>query len=366
MKTILLMFTCGLAVLAGCTAANHVTPLEIVAQVNEPVGNVTVTPKGTPIVSLHQFYEPEQRVAALRGKRLVAFPNEDLNRSNSSHPARLDTVLGVQCDPQGIVWMLDNAMRGGSTPKLVAWDTNENELHRILYLPPPVSRADSFLNDLAVDRTNETIYIADPAPNGRAALIVLDLRTGLARRVLEGHISVIPEDVEMVIDDKPLTMQGPDGKPIRPKIGVNPIALDKTNKTLYFGPMSGTKLYKVATADLRDASLSELQLQRRVELHCKRPISDGISIDDDGNIFLSSVTENAVGVVNRRGTYSQLHADDELLSWPDAFSFGPDGALYVVANKLHRTPALNNGKYEAKPPFYILRFYPRTAGVVGR
>ena len=41
--------------------------------------------------------------------------------------------------------------------------------------------------------------------------------------------------------------------------------MDALAEWVYFGAMSGTVLYRVRTADLRDASLSEEALARRVE-----------------------------------------------------------------------------------------------------
>ena len=63
--------------------------------------------------------------------------------------------------------------------------------------------------------------------------------------------------------------------------------------------------------------------------------------------------------------YRQLFAEPRL-SWIDAFSFGPDGYLYTVANQLHRTEVLNAGKDATRPPFLILRFRPLADGTPGR
>jgi hypothetical protein len=66
------------------------------------------------------------------------------------------------------------------------------------------------------------------------------------------------------------------------------------------------------------------------------------------------------------GSYRVLFHDKERLCWPDAISAGPDGFMYVTVNKLHRTAPLNAGKDESEPPYYIIRFQPLGAAVVGR
>lgn len=341
--------------------------LEIVARLNLPPGNITVTPDGRIIVSLHQHFEPRMRVGeVIDGRLLIPFPNAEWNDTMRPDDERLDTVLGVQTDTKGIVWLLDNGMRSGVTPKLVGWNLQENALYKVIPLPEPVSRSDSFLNDLAVDRTHDYIYIADPTRGNKPALIVVNIKSGEARRVLEAHRSVFPEDIDLVIDQTPARINRADGTTFRPRVGVNPIALDALNEWLYFGPMHGTALYRVRTADLINRELSGDALSNQVERFGNKPISDGSTVNNAGEVYISDIGNNAIGKVNRNGSYVQLFQDDELLSWPDAFSFGPDNWCYVLVNQLHRGPVLNAGLDATSPPFLIVRFKDQAGGIIGR
>jgi len=163
--------------------------------------------------------------------------------------------------------------------------------------------------------------------------------------------SVIPTLLDLVID----------GKKLAAHIGVNPIALDKNDEWLYFGPMHSSKLYRARTTSLRDPSVPP-----PAEFYAERPITDGISIDNDGNIYLGDLANNAIGVIEATGKqYRELARNWMQLSWVDAFCFAPDGYYYVVANQLHKSAALN-GKDETKPPYKILRFRPLAPGHVGR
>lgn len=359
------------ALLAGLLVqgAARADDLAVVAALNEPPGNITVTPEGRIILSLHQFFAPRDRVVELRKDGTLApFPNESWNRPDAeAGPLTLDSVLGLRSDTRGVVWLLDNGLRGGAVPKLVAWNTRANRLFRVIYLPPPVTATDSFVNDLQVDVEHESIYIADPAGGRNAALIVVDTRTGAARRALEGREGVIPEDIDMVVDGRAIELSRPDGTATRPRIGVNPIALDAKSEWLYFGPMSGAWLYRVRTRDLRDGSLPADELARRVERYAERPICDGASIDRENNIYITEIAGDAIGVIDAKDrTYRRLFQDAVRLSWPDALSFDADGNLLAVANQLHRAPPLNGGTNGARPPFHVVKFRGLAPGVCGR
>src|SRR2546428_774032 len=196
--------------------------LQIASRLVVAPGNITITPDGRQIVSLHQFFLPKNRVVEIaRDGSLKPFPNAAYNQSDENPlGVAFDSVLGLQSDANGVVWLLDNAQRGSTMPKLVAWDTRKDRLARVIYLPPPATRADSFLNDLAVDLTHSAIYIADTATGDHAALIVVDVPTGLARRVLQGHVSVVPEDVDLAIAGKILEMKKPTGEMTKLRVGV--------------------------------------------------------------------------------------------------------------------------------------------------
>ena len=338
--------------------------LEIVAEftAEHPPGNVAITPEGRLIMSQHQFYgAPLRVVEVMDDGSVIPFPNETWSSEPNENGVGLNTVLGLRSDEEGIVWMLDRSAGEGQPGKIVGWDTNDDELDRVIYLPPPIIADSPFLNDLAVDREHNAIYITDTASGDDSALIVVDLYTGFSRRVLEGDVSTQPEDIPLIVDERVINMGGEPAK-----IGVNPITIDPDNEWVYYGPMSGRSLYRIATADLLDESLSPEELSSRVERYSDKPICDGITIDGAGNVYITSITNNAIGVVDETGEYRVLYQDDELLSWTDGMAFSPDNYVYVTVSQLHNSPPLNNGENDAQPPFYLVRFPALASGEVGR
>lgn len=345
-----------------CASWVALAEIEVVAEFDEsmPPGNLAIGPDGRMFMSVHEFYgKPLRIVEVLEDGSTVPYPNESWSNAPEADGAGLKGVLGLRADRQGVLWMLDGQAEG-QTGRVVGWDTQSEELHRIYYLGQPASKPTSFLNDLAVDRDHNAIYITDTASPDTSALIVLDLDTGRARRVLEGSAFTKPEDIEMVIDGSVVTLGGSPAK-----IGANPITIDPTNTWVYFAPMTATSMYRVRTSDLNNEALSNDELLAKVERYGDKPISDGSTVDGSGNVYITSITDDSIGVTKPDGSYEVLYQQDEM-SWPDGFSMGVDGYVYVTINELHRSKVLNKGADATQGEFKIMRFPALGSAVSGR
>ncbi|MEM9305293.1 MAG: L-dopachrome tautomerase-related protein, partial [Pseudomonadota bacterium] len=272
--------------------------LEIVHRFDSerPPGNIAIGPDGRLFMTLHEFYGKDLRVVeVLPDGSTRPYPDERWSQRPVGDGPGLYGVLGLNADRNGVLWLLDSggADRAG---RLVGWDTRAEKLHRIIYLGKPIIGDAPFLNDLAIDLDNQAIYVSDTASPETAALIVVDLDTGRARRVLEGSPFTVPEDVEMIIDGKSVTLGG---APAR--IGVNPITVDAENEWVYFAPMSCISMYRVRTRDLLDESLDESSLRERVERYGDKPLSDGSTVDSAGNVYITAIDANAIGVTRPDG-----------------------------------------------------------------
>lgn len=319
-----------------------------------PPGNVAVSSTGQVFMSNHHFYGVDSRIVELKKDgSIVDYPNTEFNQN-------LNPVLGVVIDEQGILWMLETASTDG-VGRLIGWDTQQNRLYKMISLAAPVLPDNSFLNDLAVDRQHEAVYISDPAGGSNAALIVVDLTSGTARRVLDGSVYTRPENVDTVINGNTLSIGG---QPIR--IGVDSLTIDPNNEWVYFGALSGEKLYRLHTQYLLDAKLSANMLRSKVEFYANKPVSDGITIDNGGNIYVTDISNNAVGYIDTDRQYHILHQDSDKFSWSDGFSTTADGKLLVTVNKLHQSPAVNNQQDKSDGHYYIIQFDALTETTVGR
>lgn len=359
MKRTLLALTTSLT-LSGAALANGLeTYLEFPK--DTPPGNLAIAPDGRMFMSVHEFYGPDLRVVEVMPDGTTKpYPTEAWARAPEGDGDGLRGVLGLRVDRDGILWMLDGQGEG-QTGRVVGWDTKTETLHAIHYIGQPAARPTSFLNDLAVDREHGAIYISDTGDGANSAIIVINLETGRTRRVLEGSAFTVPEDTAMVIDGRDILLGGNPAK-----IGINPITVDPTNAWVYFAPMTSASMYRVKTTDLLDETLTDADLAGRVERYGEQPISDGSTVDADGNVYITAMTDNAIGVTKPDGTYEMLYQSDDDLPWPDGFSMGVDGYVYATINELHRSPVLNGGEDASFGTYRIVRFPALGTTVNGR
>jgi sugar lactone lactonase YvrE len=346
--------------------------LEVVARLEKtPPGNIALTPEGRIFLSLHPFGAPPHAVVELLPDGTTRpYPSEQWARPPGPDGVGLRTVIGIESDKNGVLWILDNGKGGGEGAKLVAWDTRGEKLVRTVPLPPPASAPNSFLQDFVVDPDRLVAVIADMGRGdltgeNMPALVVMDMKNGQTRRVLQGHHTIQPENVPMVVEGRTITVADKLRNPVETRLGLNPITLDPKSEWLYFGSMNGRTLWRVKLDDVLNPSLSTEELGKRVQAYGQKAVSDGISVDSAGNVYVTDLGANAIGVTKPDGSYS-VHVRDELLLWPDGLSYGPDGYFYVTVNQLHRHGALNQGNSIVQPPFLVVRFRPLAPSAVGR
>jgi sugar lactone lactonase YvrE len=318
-------------------------------------GNATVSKDGRIFASIHQFRDAPVRLVEIKAPgSYEPFPNKAWNEASRPAHSRLVSPLGVKADSRGRLWVIDNGNEGDVSypPKLLAFDIKSRKLLFRRQLPASVAKPGSFPQDIALDEKRGVIYIADVGKVAPPAIIVVNMR-GSARRV-EGIPGLEPENVDMKVDGR--TLVSPDGKgPAR--IGLNPITLSADGETLYFGAMNGTSWYALPTAMLRSHAPQD-KLSAAVRRVGPKPVSDGAATDAAGNHYFTDVNNNAIAMLTSTGKLKTIAEDDDLLSWPDSISIGPDGKLYVAVNQLHRTAFFNRGRDEGRPPYRIVAITP--------
>nr|MDQ6925750.1 major royal jelly family protein [Candidatus Eremiobacteraeota bacterium] len=165
---------------------------------------------------------------------------------------------------------------------------------------------------------------------GQGALVVVNLQAGTARRLLAAHPSVQAEK-DVVVHTDGHEVRRPDGRGV--EFASDGIALAPAGDYLYWQALTGHTLYRIATAALRDTALSAHALAGRVERVGTTNVADGLWMTPEGRLYVSAPEENGVKVRESDGRMT-LVVRDARLRWPDTFSQGPDGAMYVTASHI--------------------------------
>lgn len=344
---------------------------ELIFQLPLAPAGLTVTPDGGFVISVSFVEKPQNRAITVgRSGDSKPFPTTSLSQGAPGEALQLDAIEGLQCTDNGVIWMLDNGRRSELPPKVVAWDSGHGRLQRVFNLAPPAVLTSSLLDDLVVDPEFPFIYLTDPANGTDAALIVLDTGTGLARRVLQGHPSVVPVvGLDLSIDGAKLETKRLDGSVADPLGGVNPLAVDRKGEWLYFGPLRSHKLYRVRTEYLRDATLSADRLAGLVEEYANKPLCDGITLDSKGNVYVSDLSAKAIGMISSGSKEYRILATDPRFLWPDGLCFGADGRLYFFTNAAKALPPSGRGTLSTvpgeQPTNYLFRLQTPASGRVG-
>ena len=316
-----------------------------VASFKHQVTGVAVSKNGRIFVNFPRWSEDTAvSVAELKDGALVPFPDAEWNAWRNANKDQVSAkdhwvcVQSVVADAQGNVWVLDPAapaegmiVPGG--PKLVEIDLKSNKPGRSIPFSEAVAPKGSYLNDVRFSPDGKTAFVTDSGAQG--ALVVVDLTTGKARRVLDGDPSTQSDKtVTVTADGKPL--RRPDGRGI--EFAADGIALSPDGATLYWQAIRGKTLYSIPTAAL--ASGSDAGLAAKVETVGENGPADGLLIGQhDGRMYVSSPQDNSIKVrdLGAKGAKPSVLITDSRLRWPDTFAEGPDGTMYITTSHI-RTP----------------------------
>jgi sugar lactone lactonase YvrE len=335
--------------------------VETVAQLDLPPGNMAVSPDGRVFFTYLPQARPAVKVAEVVGGAVVPFPDAAFQKRGLGRLG-FDTPLSIRIDRQNRLWALDYGTHGVHDPYLFAFDLTTRELVHAFQFSKDLAPVGSMLNDFQVDPEGKTIYIADTSiVRQHPALIVYDVESRQACRLLEGDPAVSNGSYDVYVHGKRLGLV--DGLcPL--KFGIDSIALDRQEEWLYFGATNSGTLYRIRTADIDRFKQCPRELAASIEPFADITLSDGITTDLRGNIYLTDIEHSAVVRVSPTGDLQTL-IKDQCIRWPDGFSFGPDGWLYVTGSALNEVVMRSRLHVRARGPYPIFRFRPGEEGVPG-
>ncbi|MFC3500879.1 L-dopachrome tautomerase-related protein [Micromonospora krabiensis] len=317
---------------------------------NDRVCTGVTTVDGRIFVSFPGADGPGVQVAeALPDGRRKPWPDTAWNaiRDEPSTEGTYVHVNGLRIGPDGQLWIIDSGapelgrpqVPGGA--RLIVVDPGSGEVTRIHDLGAAV-RETSYVDDVRFN--DDTAYLTDA---GAPGLIVLDLGTGRARRVLDGHPSTVGG--RLVADGE--VLRDPDGAEV--VLHADQLEVSPDGRYLYYQPASGG-LSRIETRWLDDPTVAPETVAAHVVRWLDTPTTGGTAIDAAGTIYLSDVERRRVLAISPDRDVATLVADPRLI-WVDAMWVDSDGDLWLPAAQLHRTPGLSGGTGRVDYPVWIYR-----------
>ncbi|MEC9396027.1 MAG: L-dopachrome tautomerase-related protein [Myxococcota bacterium] len=283
-------------------------------------------------------------VGYLDGEEVLPFPDASWQtwQPGEDFSQKFVAVQSVVPGPAGNVWVLDTGNPGfqgviEGAARLFLFDAEGNKLDEIPF--GDSTKPNSYTNDIRFDLEKKRAYVTD---SGAGGLFVIDLETKAIHRALDGHPSVMAEDITITIDGTPW-LRGDKS----PRIHADGIALH--DGWLYYQALTGRTLYRIPTEAL-EASKDEAARTSAIETLAEVGPSDGLIAGPDGSIYLSSLESNAVRAYRPDGTIDVI-AQDASIAWPDSFTWTAEGNLLVTASRIHQGS-------NPKGPYSIIEIAP--------
>ncbi|CAM1361653.1 Major royal jelly protein [Tenacibaculum litopenaei] len=207
-------------------------------------------------------------------------------------------------------------------PRVLVFNLATDKLTAIYKLPTEAYHKDSYINDIRVNNSGTRAYITD---SGHAGLIVLNLETGTAKRVLDEHSSTSSEQNQLMID----------GKAWKNSVHSDGIALDTVSNTLYYHALTGYQLYAIPTEILENGTAEAVE--KAVVKVAKTAAPDGM-IWYKGNLFYADLEQHRIDQLNLTTKEIRPFTSGAHVRWADTFSID-QGYLYYTNSRIHEAGA---------------------------
>ena len=261
-------------------------------------------------------------------------------------------LSAIHLAPDGALWAVDTGIPGpGRTPvaggaRLIRIDLATNRVTRILSVP-----ADALLPKSAIDdiRFNgDHAYVSDA---GAPGLLVVDLRDGTMRRVLDRDPALTAQR-PIVVDGE--VLKGPDNKPVM--IDAGGLEVSPDGRHLYLQPSCGP-MSRIDTALLDDPQTLPAALSAGVSFWYDTPALGGTAMAPDGTLYLVDLENDSILALSADRVPTQVIRDPRLHGAGAPF-LSPGGVLFVPVPQLDRGAPFHRGRSQIQFPVALYTLDP--------
>ncbi|MBS1071430.1 twin-arginine translocation signal domain-containing protein [Gluconobacter cerinus] len=338
---------------------------EVVARFDGPgPSGVVVLPDGRIFVGFprHAVDHKGATLGELVKGRVVPYPSAEESMPGSRAAADcLVSIHGMTLDAKGRIWAIDDGKRAGhplapGAAKIICIDPQTNTIVHRLILKAPALLPDSHMNDLRVSLSHGaqgTVFVTDSSFGTKPGLVVVDVATGQARRVLtqskailaeQGFLAIVEGEPRRYIPGKPQLVSG----------GVDGIAITKDEQRLYFSPLTSRRLYSLPVALLANVSSDDATLEPAIRDEGEKGVADGLDFDRHDRLYTTNYEHDCILRRDPDGSFKMMLRDPRALS-PDGI-FASDNYVYCTFGQWNRLASFNEGKDRRVPPYLLVRF----------
>ncbi len=326
--------------------------LETVIAYPEPIGNVAASNDTASsqrvFFTVHPESHPEYtKLLEIKNGTAQSYPSE-------AAQAMLNTPLGVFCDRQNRLWVLDHGNHGMDAVKLYAFDLTTNQLAHEYTFPPEVAEKGSFFNDLSVSPDGNIVAVADVSFwRKKPSLVVYNIALKQSRSLLDGHPSVTEQGWMPVNNIKRMRFFGGLADLLT---GIDGLDIDPTGQWVYYATMSHDEAFRLPLSVAADFTKTPDEVANSVESIGKKPLSDGVRADSAQNLLITDVDHNGIFVINGNTKKSYTLIKDQRIRWADGLSKGGDGFWYLADSAIPHQMLQSKEHMAANKPYYIFKF----------
>ncbi|KAK7905436.1 hypothetical protein LTR67_000158 [Exophiala xenobiotica] len=349
--------------------------IQVALTLQHPVNGVSTTPDGRLFVLYARVdgSTGPQVAEWHNGSSPTPYPNQEWNSyASGKDPAtHLIRTNSQRIGPDGTLWLVDTGSPSfgqpvilPNGPKLVQVNLTTNSVARVYNLGN-VTLESSLIDDVRFNPAVGLAYITDA---GAPALIVLDLNSGEARRVLENDPTT-----------KGFMPVSAEGKLMHNSMGgfeyiyADQHEVSPDGRYYYYQPCEGG-MSRIETQYLNNAFYNSTMasvLSQCPEPYARTPSTGGTAIDAQGNIYNSDTDRLAIIKIAPNGTWTTCLSpvqflpfmpfltfclpvvQDPRLLWVDAMWIDTYGKLWMPAAQLNRGTPFNNGSSFVQKPLYV-------------
>lgn len=320
---------------AKMMAPPEVSPVEVIAQLQDKPGSVAVGIKGDVIVSVDPSSGSSNKLLRINDEGVAEpFPTKEWNGETTLSGVGFSRIAMVRAKLSNAVLVLDLGDEHHAA-RMIEFNLDAHQPGNVNYIPMNFLTEQSDLAGFAYDWEQNRVMVIDsgdrdPAKVSTPAILDVAPASGWVRRILPA----LPE-----------FMASKDGA-----TGLEVATIDVQQDWFYFGPKGSGTLFRVPLSMLEDPTNSVDDIRARIEKFGSKPKGTAMTVDQAGNVYIALADKAEIGVIDKTGKYS-VYMSDARLSGISSLVFGKDGHMYAVTAD--------------KAPYSVLKIKPLSGGVIG-